>query len=642
MHRFLHSLLKSRQISFSLLLLSAAWLAASSTSYVQAADSTSSSSGFGSKSSGSSGSGSGSGGSKGSKVPAVPTLQSEKPMLDSSAPKAPPAAPPSPPPPQQSPSGYFIPPDVSTSGQPPSGYGGGQPNYGAPPQNQFPAFPTENSIPEFGKPLPSVPSSGGGPNQYGQGWATGPTQSPDDARVARLEKAVLGSTYPEHDLIDRLEHLEEEVYKSKGTGATDDRLKKLENTVFGQSGAAFGQGSQLAASPPPSRPPVSQSAPPQPPVSQPPAQATGRAPYQLAPYPAGQGQTFQPSQPNIYGTSNGMPPGAPPQTGYSGPPPNYGVPYQGGVPQNYGQSGYAPQYGAPGARPPQGFQPYGGAPSGGGYQGQPNYQQQPYGAGAPGYGAPPAMGQAPYAPPGQLPYGAPQQPQPYGYRPPANSAPAMPPAQAAYVDPESQRIVAQINANPQAGDYFATVRKFQNGTVARWRHFPVLVHLPPNTPEPWLKNLNEDIKKWSALIPLKTAADYESFVVDVKWENKLPPRVLGITRVEGSGAGLKVVVFLLRPTFYPPDVPENTLGAVFLHELGHAVGLYGHSNDASDVMYSDDKPAKKTPPKATAISPRDMNTLKKVYSTPPIADSFVIQPPLEYNYREERAQDSNH
>jgi hypothetical protein len=157
------------------------------------------------------------------------------------------------------------------------------------------------------------------------------------------------------------------------------------------------------------------------------------------------------------------------------------------------------------------------------------------------------------------------------------------------------------------------------------------VHLPANTPEPWLKSLNEDIKKWSPLVPLKTAAGYESYVVDVKWENKLPPRVLGIARVEGSGAGLKVVIFLLRPTFYPPDVPEGTLGPVFLHELGHAVGLYGHSTDATDVMYCDEKAVKKMPPRATAVSPRDMNTLKRVYSTAPTADSFLIQPPLEYN-----------
>jgi hypothetical protein len=528
-----------------------------------------------------------------------------------------------------------MPPDAN-SGQQQQNYGGGQSTYGGQPQGQYPSFPSESSIPEFGKPLPTVPGSGSG--NYGQGWATGPTQSGDDQRVARLEKSVLGSTYSEHDLIDRIEHLEEEVYKKKGTGSSDDRLKRLENTVFGQSAAAFGQSSPPPSAAPSSRPPVAQSPPSQPPVLQPPPQTANRAPYQMAPYPAGQGQ---PSQLNIYGAPNGMPPGSP-QTGYSSPPPNYGAPYQGAAPQNYGQPGYAPQYGAApgaqGARPPQGFQPYG-APPAGGYQGQPNYSQPSYG-GAPGYGNQPPMGQAPYAPPGQSPYGAPQQ-QPYGYRPPANVAPsqpnqfggnaATPPQANAYIDPESQRIVAQINSNPQAGDYFAAVRKFHNGSVARWRHFPVLVHLPPNTPEPWLKNLNEDIKKWSAVIPLKTAADYESFVVDVKWENKLPPRVLGITRVEGSGAGLKVVVFLLRPTFYPPDVPETTLVAVFLHELGHAVGLYGHSTDATDVMYYDEKSARKAAPKANVISPRDMNTLKRVYSTAPIADSFLIQPPLEYN-----------
>ena len=102
-------------------------------------------------------------------------------------------------------------------------------------------------------------------------------------------------------------------------------------------------------------------------------------------------------------------------------------------------------------------------------------------------------------------------------------------------DSESQKIANLIPSDAPVGDYYVGVRKFQTGNVARWQHFPVLIHLPPNSPELWRKNLNEDVKKWSAYVPMKTAADYESFVIDVKWENKLPPGVFGITRIEGSG-----------------------------------------------------------------------------------------------------------
>ena len=616
-----------------------------------------------------------------SSAKATPTFKTEKPMLDSSTPKVqpPPSAPASTP--QQSPSGYFIPPDVMTNGAgnnpnlqgiPPTGYGN-PPQNSAPGAQSYPSFPsvpsfptfptfptlpTEGAIPEFGKPLPSFPNQAMSNPNLGPGWgpgpATGPGPSNDEVRVGRLEKAVLGTTYPEHDLIDRVEHLEEEVFKGKGTGDMEARLKKMESTVFGQSAAFGGQSGGPGAGAPMQRPPLQappvqstgmsgqqamvppgvQGAPPSPPQS--------RAPYEMAPYPSpGQG-----GAPNIY---TGMPSGpannmAPPnQGGYGNP--AYGAPGGQGSPPN---PSYPNQYGArpvqpgyPNQQPASGYPPYGNAPQGGTYPGQspPNY---PYNPNPPRYGGNPgAMGSAPYAPPGQYPYGAPQGP--YG-QPPIGGAPStqyrpqgqpgQQPSQVAAVppiDPESQKVAGQITADARAGDYFPAIRKFQNGTVARWRHFPVLVHLPPNSPESWRNSLTEDVKKWSAYVPLKTAADYESYVIDVKWENKLPPRVFGIARVEGSGAGLKVVIFLLRPTFYPPDVPETTLHAVFLHELGHGIGLFGHSTDPADVMFYDEKAAKKPTPRVNAVSPRDLNTLKKVYSTPPISDSFVIQPPLEYS-----------
>jgi predicted Zn-dependent protease len=610
---------------------------------------------------------------------AAPTLKMEQPVVDTSTPKAPPAAPAAP---RQSTSGYFVPPEVMTSGAPQ--YSPGQPQsggYGNPPMQSGapPAFPSENAIPEFGKPLPAVQSTMNSTYQGGPGWGTGPTQSNDEARVGRLEKSVLGSMYPEHDLDDRVEHLEEELYKIKGSGPIDARLRKMETSVFGQS-AAFGAAS---VAPLPVSAPARGGSTPGPVATQTPS----HAPYEMTPYPqqrpaspagaytasspgSGAPPSSAPGPNNIYGTSNGYPPpgsyGA--QGGYvpSGSSPANGAP---GAPGPYGSVNAAPtgnyrppynaqpnrypaQYGGPqqsAPYPPQqpgGYNPNYGAqapssypPNGGGMtRPGPGYASQPN-ALPPGY--PPQANQyptggAPYAPPSGG-YGVPGQypgssgggyssqipsGMPFGITTPTTFTP----------DAESQKVLNSINSDPRAGDYYSTIRKFQTGNVARWQHFPVLIHLPPNTPELWHKNLIEDVKKWSIYIPMRTAADYESFVIDVKWENKLPPGIFGITRVEGSGAGLKVIIFLLRPTFYPADVPEPTLQAVFLHELGHAIGLYGHSENKADVMYLDEKVSKKVPPAVNTISQRDLNTLKRIYLTQPISDSFLIQPPLEYNF----------
>jgi hypothetical protein len=56
------------------------------------------------------------------------------------------------------------------------------------------------------------------------------------------------------------------------------------------------------------------------------------------------------------------------------------------------------------------------------------------------------------------------------------------------------------------------------------------------------------------------------------------------------------------------DGVDRCLGLTTAHELGHALGIFQHSPDPDDLMYSD--------PIVTAPSARDRNTAERAYHTP--------------------------
>jgi len=101
---------------------------------------------------------------------------------------------------------------------------------------------------------------------------------------------------------------------------------------------------------------------------------------------------------------------------------------------------------------------------------------------------------------------------------------------------------------------------------------------------------------------------------------------------EGPGSGLTSLVFAGIPVSLPhgqkpvvqPQVIEVNLDLIYArpeevrlrllrnvvaHELGHAVGMMGHSPQRSDLMNA-------LTDECSRISQRDINTLKKLYNSP--------------------------
>ncbi|MDR3616937.1 MAG: hypothetical protein P4L53_25490 [Candidatus Obscuribacterales bacterium] len=508
-------------------------------------------------------------------------------------------------------------------------------------------------------------------------------------RLGKMEEIAFGASYAEHELNDRIDHLEEELFKSKISGPPDVRIMKLELRVFGQS--AFTGGSQAPrgagyfpfapgpAATTPIVPPTQIASAGGPGVTAPPYSGGNAPPVIIPGVPSNQPPVNQPVQ--APQTPQYQPQSQQPYQSYSPaqqpvtpkPPvntaPPYAVPPYQGTP--YSGNGYYSNQSYGSQRPPANNGSYGYANP----YGNQNYQQSPssylppqsnpyqYGAGTQPYSGQGYQQYQPYRqPPLQQP-SMPQQPyiQPYQQYPPAQYPP---PSTPTLIPPEVTPVPVQTpssknsaacekvaNSIPQSakdGDYFANIRHLVGGTTMHWQTFPVIVRLPKDSPDSWRRALEGDLKKWGQYVPLSIAKADEKAKVDVQFVNKLPAKILGVTRIDGSADDLKVTVFVLRPTFYPSEIPENVLQHVFAHELGHALGLLGHSTNSADVMYiHDDKQDKagksarvealsagdKVKPQFGSDKPsgRDLNTLKKLYMSAPLPSGFKLEQPLEYS-----------
>ena len=432
-----------------------------------------------------------------------------------------------------------------------------------------------------------------------------------ELRITNLEQKAFGSTYSEHEVSDRLDHLEKETFGSSKKGDLNSRISALEVKLLG--GSAFGGGqNQMAMQ---GRPAASQ------------YPASGSYPAPATLQPAG---TAPPAQPIgqsswiVPGQSSGTP--SRPPVSYTPTPQQQRPPQQ--APAQYQQP--PAQYQQPPAQ----------------YQQPPAQYQQPPAQ----YQQPPAQYQQPPAqyqqPPAQY-----QQPPAQYQQPPAQyqQPPRQPGPPGQYMAPQpvpggfvmdASVVASTLVYDNASGDYLAAIKKFpsaQGGqTVAHWLNFPVKIKVPTGSPDSWQRSLEAVIARWGQYVPVKMALPREEPNAEIIWVNTLPKGILGVTRFSIKAGRLHSWVYLLRPSFYPPEISEQSLSNVFLKEMGHVLGLLGKSDKLGDLMYQSDSP----PPPAKAgsrpgfksanISSRDINTLKRVYESPALPDGFSLNEPLEW------------
>ena len=219
----------------------------------------------------------------------------------------------------------------------------------------------------------------------------------------------------------------------------------------------------------------------------------------------------------------------------------------------------------------------------------------------------------------------------YPHRAPAGDAPESPAADATRLDellplqvhPLPASLAAWQDEN-ESGDYFDALEPLKVGALL-WSRFPVAVWAqaakPPDA-EKWQTAVAAAIAEWNVYLPLETASEREHadillFPQRVRQRllpnGELPRARSGEARfdlfVARNAAGAPTLAHKFEILVEPGQAPHKLLGSL-RHEIGHALGIWGHSSQSSDALYSTQ--TSEPPP----ISARDANTLKKVYQQP--------------------------
>ena len=183
-----------------------------------------------------------------------------------------------------------------------------------------------------------------------------------------------------------------------------------------------------------------------------------------------------------------------------------------------------------------------------------------------------------------------------------------------------------------ASDYYFEIA--ETSESAKWNAFPIKVSIGNVPTANWAQGAREAFSIWKEMFPMALTADPEEADIRFVWDadQEMESGAMGeemdwvqFRRVGNELTGRKVA-------FISFDLSHNwskdEMRALVLHELGHALGIRGHSPSKGDIMYfqvQEKNRQVRVPGVYYPIawkslvskpSPRDLNTLIRLYNTP--------------------------